>query len=224
MTNTGDALIIKSSGSAEPALDFVTAAFEKETGFKVRAYYSEELPVYDLLVASQDAIERKFHPAGKVDIGGAILGSVGFGIAIRSGAPIPEIGDILSFEKSLLETEHLLITENHTSGLYAEEMLKKMGLHHKMTDRLIRCHNGPALMERLLLGTGRECAFLAINALRTYSNKGLTLVGPIPAEVQNMRTFMIAVATGSQKKGIANAFVNYCAHQAKPILAANGFI
>lgn len=223
--NAGQAeIVVKSSGSAEPALDFVAAAFEAKTGHRVRIYYSEDPPSYDVLVASQDAIERKFRPAGKVANGGAVLGCVGFGVAIRAGAPKPDISDPDALKRSILNAEHILVTDNHTSGLYAEDMMRKMGVYGSVANRILRCRNGPVLMDRLLAGSGSEFAFLAINALRTYAGKGLVLVGPLPADLQNMRAFMAAVATSSVNRTAAEALVDFCGRDGKPILAAHGFI
>ena len=121
-------LSVMASGSAEPALDFVAAAFEKNTGHAVKITYNEAIPVFDVLVATSDAMQRKYRPAGIVDDGGISIGRTGLGVTARSGAPAPDMGSVDGFRRAFLEADSILLT-THTSGIYIEDVLKKMGIY-----------------------------------------------------------------------------------------------
>jgi molybdate transport system substrate-binding protein len=216
-------ILVKSSGSAEPALDHVAQAFRAATGQLVRVVYSAAIEDYDVLVASRDAVERKFRPSGKVLGDQVSLGRMSLGIAIRPGLPVPEIADVAALVRALEEADRIIITEQHTSGLYIETMLRDLGLLEALSAKIERRENGPRLMDRVLAGTGRELAFLSLNAIRTYVDRGLVLVGPLPEAVQLVREFVAIPAAGSAEPETARAFVAFCGGAGRPLLAAHGF-
>jgi molybdate transport system substrate-binding protein len=224
---SGQEIMVVSSGSGEPALDHIAADFEKATGYRVRITYDDKVThahgvAFDVVVASADAIEREFRPSGSVEEGGTILGSMGIGVTIRRGAPVPDIASLEALKQSLLETAALLVT-THTSGLYMESMIRKMGIHERIAGKIERFRNAPLLMDRLLEGTGSEFAFLSINQVRRYEEKGLVLAGPLPDEVQYFREFVAVPISASRNKEAAWAFVRYCGGPGRAVLAANGF-
>ena len=85
-----------------------------------------------------------------------------------------------------------------------------------------RYHNGPELMNRVLRGKGKEFAFLSINAIRTYKEKGLVLVGPLPEELQYYYELLAVPSIKSTNKEVAWEFVRFCGGPGKPLLVANG--
>jgi molybdate transport system substrate-binding protein len=216
-------ITVSSSGSGEPALDLVAAAFKEATGHAVRVAYNQDLALCDVIVASRDAIDRKFRPAGRVEAGGVSLGRLGLGMGARSGGYRPDISTVDAFTRVVLGASAVLITDNHTSGLYFESVLGRLGIHDEAADRLVRLANAPAVMDRLVAGAGRELLFLSVNEIRTYRDRGVALLGPLPPEVQYVREFIAVPASASRNKEAAWAFVRFCDGAGRAILAANGF-
>ncbi len=228
----GTEITVMSSGSAEPGLDFVAAAFKKETGHVVKISFNlgaqgprrmDDGEVFDVVVATSNAIKRSFRPTGLVEEGGISIGRVGIAATVRPGAPVPDISSVEALKRAVLEAESILIT-SETSGLYIEAMLRKMGIYEQVEAKITKdLPNGPSLMDRLLSGKGREFAFLSPNAIRTYKEKGLVLVGPLPEEVQFYREFMAVPTAKSTNKEVAWEFARFCGGPGKPLLVANGF-
>ncbi len=212
-----------SSGSAEPALDVVAGAFHAATGYSVGVTYNRDIPAPDVIVASRDAIERKLRPAGRIADEGVVVGQMGIGVGIRSGVKVPEIGSVAALSQAVLGAETVLVTLNHSTGLYVEDMLQRLHLHDRIAGRILRLENGPAVMDCLAAGQGRDLAFLSMNEFRTYAGKGVTLVGPLPAPVQYLRDFIVAPASSARDPLIAEAFVRFCAEAGAAIFAAHGF-
>ena len=225
----GVEITVMSGGSAEPALDFVAAAFHKETGHAVRIAYNtgargrkrvEDGEVFDVLVVASDSLKRNW--GGKVEAGGTSIGRLGgLGMMIRPGLPLPDISSLEALRSALLEAESVLYTEE-TSGLYIEGMLRKMGIVEQVEAKTTRYRNGPSLMDRVLNGTGKEFGFLSINAIGTYKEKGLVLVGPLPEEVQYYYELIAVPLRNSTNKEVAWQFVRFCGGPGKPLLVANG--
>jgi molybdate transport system substrate-binding protein len=49
----------------------------------------------------------------------------------------------------------------------------------------------------VIKGTGNQIGFGAITEIKMYTSKGLTLVGPLPAEVQNYTNYEAVVMSGA---------------------------
>ncbi len=223
-------ITVLSGGSAEPGLDFVAAAFQKETGHAVKIAYNlgaegrkrmDDGVVFDVVVQSSETLKRNFRVTGKVEEGGISIGRVGLGVMVRPGAPLPDISSAEALKHAVLEAQSILYT-TETSGQHIEGMLKKMGIFEQAEAKTTRYPHGPELMDRVLRGQDKEFAFLSINAIRTYKEKGLVLVGPLPEEVQYYYDFVAVPSTNSTNKEVAWQFVRFCGGPGKPLLVANG--
>jgi len=223
-------ITVMSGGAVEPGLDFVAAAFQKETGHAVRITYNQgakgnkrihDGEIFDVLVATKASIGKNFLGTGKIEEGGIDIGRVGVGMMVRAGAPVPDISSVEALKRAVLEAESVLYTEE-TSGFYIEEMLRKMAIAEAVNAKTERFHNGPALMDRVLKGKGREVGFLPINAIRTYQDKGVVLVGPLPEAVQYYLEFVAVPTTRTPHKEVAWQFARFCGGPGRPLLAAHG--
>jgi molybdate transport system substrate-binding protein len=220
-------ITVRSGGSGDPALEYVAVAFHKATGCKVAITYDnnideDEHQVFDVVVASADALERQFRPAGRVENEGIPVGRIGLGVAIREGAPAPAIADLGELTASLAAADAFLVT-THSSGLFLEARLKELGLFDLVEPRLERFPNGPLLMERLLAGKGVEFAILGMNQIKRYKGRRLLLVGPAPEEVQHYISFVAVPMRGSKNRDMAWRFAEYLAGPGRPLMLANGF-
>jgi molybdate transport system substrate-binding protein len=221
---------IMSSGSAEPGLDFVAAAFHKQTGYRVRITYNLgtrgmkrlEQGEFDAVVASDESIERNYRPAGLVEDGGVGIGRMGIGVMVRPGAPLPDIASVDALKGAIIAAESILIT-THTSGLSTETLFRKLEMYEQALAKITRFPDGPSLLDRLLKGRGREFAILSINHVGGFRNRGLVVVGPLPDEVQHYREFIAVASRKSKNKEIAQAFVRFCGGPGKSLFTANGF-
>ncbi len=55
--------------------------------------------------------------------------------------------------------------------------------------------------------------------------KGVTLVGPLPAEIQNFTTYAAALGAGSKSTDAAKAFINVLSGApAQPVLKSRGMV
>ncbi|WP_417725708.1 substrate-binding domain-containing protein [Salipiger sp.] len=216
-------IVVKSSGSAEPALDHVADAFTRETGHLVEVCYSADLDRYDVLLASRDAVERKFRPAGTVTGQGVVVGRTQLGIAVRSGVPCSDMSTLKGFCDALLNSDRIVLTRNHTSGLYMEEVLRKLDLIERLSSKIEYAENGPRLMDRLVAGQGAEFGVLSMNAIRTYFGRGIDLAGALPDEIQLSRDFVIIAANGSGPQDVSETFVTFCGGPGKALFETWGF-
>jgi molybdate transport system substrate-binding protein len=135
-------ITVLSGGAVEPGLKAATAVFEKESGHAVKITFNTSPQIakrvaggdtFDVVIAPPAAI-KEFAKAGKVDDGGVTLGRVGSGVAVRPGAPVPDISSAEAIKRAVLEAESIVFNRAST-GIYIEDMLKKMGFTSKSKPR-----------------------------------------------------------------------------------------
>jgi molybdate transport system substrate-binding protein len=121
---------------------------------------------------------------------------------------MPDISNVEALKRSVLAAESLVFTRGY-SGVYFEALLKKMGLYEQVEGKVTRHEDGEAAMGHVLKGTGKEVSFGQLTEIRLYLDKGLRLVGPLPAEVQNYTSYAGAAMTARPNADVARAFVRH---------------
>ncbi len=221
---------VLSAGAVEPGIKAAAAAYEKQTGRVVKIAFNTVPQVRtrieggeraDVVVATP-AVLDEFAKAGKIDKERAALGRIGMGVAVRAGGAAPDLSNGDAFKRSLLAVDGVVFSRG-SSGLYFEGLLKKMGIADQIHGKVTRYDEGAAVFEHVLKGKGSEVGVGQITEIRLFSSKGLRLVGPLPADVQNFTSYAAAsMAAGSNTEG-ARDFVRYLGTPAaKALFAAAG--
>ena len=223
-------ITVLSGGAVEPGLNAAAAAFEKETGHAVKITFNTTPQMrkrvgagdtFDVVIAPPAAI-KEFATAGKVEESGVNVGRVGLGVVIRPGAPVPDISSAEAIKRAVLEADSIVFNRA-SSGLYFESLLKKMGIYDQVEAKSARYATGADVMEHVLKGKGREVGFGPITEILQFKDKGLRLIGPLPAEIQNYTAYVAVPMTGKSNAETARAFVRFLGGPAgKPLFVAAG--
>ena len=163
--------------------------------------------MWDVVIAPP-AVLDEFAKAGKIENERVTLGRVGMGVAVRAGAPVPDISNVEALKRSLLASESLVFTRG-SSGVYFEALLKKMGLYEQLESRITRYEDGASAIGHVLKGKGKEVSFGQLTEIRLYADKGLRLIGPLPAEVQNYTLYAGVPMTARANAEVARAFLRH---------------
>jgi molybdate transport system substrate-binding protein len=222
-------ITVLSGGAVEPGLKAAAAAFEKQSGHTVKITFNttpqmlkrvEGGESFDVVVAPPAAI-KQFAAAGKVEEGGANVGRVGLGVVVRPGAPVPDISSAEAIRRAVLEAESIVFNRA-SSGLYFEGLLKKMGIYDQIESKTSRYATGAEVMEHVLKGKGKEVGFGPITEILEFKDKGLRLVGPLPAEIQNYTSYTAVPMTGRPNAEAARALAAFLGGKGKPLFVAAG--
>lgn len=221
---------VLSAGAIEPGLKAAVAAFEKQTGHvaKITFNTAPELrkrmdgnSAFDVVIAPP-AVIGEFAAASKLADTRANVGRVGMGVTVRDGAPLPDISNAEALKRSVLDAESLVFNRAST-GLYLEGLLKKMDVYSQVEGKTSRYPDGASVMEHVIKGKGREIGFGAITEILLYQGKGLKLVGPVPAEVQNYTSYTAAPLASGKQQALAKQFVSFLSGPVgKPLFVAAG--
>lgn len=221
---------VLSAGAIEPGLKAAASAFEKQTGHAAKITFNTapELrkrmdgnPAFDVVIAPP-AVIGEFAAASKLAETRANVGRVGMGVAVREGAPMPDISNAEALKRSVLAADSLVFNRAST-GLYLEGLLKKMDVYAQVEGKTTRYPDGAAVMEHVIKGKGSEIGFGAITEIFLYQGKGLKFAGPVPAEVQNYTSYIAAPLASGKQQALAQQFVSFLSGPVgKPLFVAAG--
>ncbi len=223
-------IAVLSAGAIEPGLKAAVSAYEKQSGHKVLITFNtapelkkrmDSNPAFDVVIAPP-AVIGEFAAASKLAETRANVGRVGMGVAVRDGAPVPDISSADAMKQSVLAADSLVFNRAST-GLYLEGLLKKMEVYSQVEGKATRYPDGAAVMEHVIKGKGKEVGFGAITEILLYSSKGLKFVGPVPASVQNYTSYTAAPLASGKQQALAQEFVSFLSGPVgKPLFVAAG--
>lgn len=221
---------VLSAGAIEPGLKAAAAAFDKQTGHTTKITFNtapelkkrmEGNPAFDVVIAPP-AVIGDFAAASKLAETRANVGRVGMDVAVRDGAPVPDMSSAEAMKKSVLAADSLVFNRAST-GFYLEGLLKKMDVYTQVESKITRYPDGAAVMEHVIKGKGHEIGFGAMTEILLYQGKGLKFVGPVPAEVQNYTSYTAAPLASGKHQALAQQFVTFLSGPAgKPLFVAAG--
>ena len=117
-TATAADIAVLSAGAIEPGIKAAAAAFEKQTGHSVKITFNtapelrkrmEVNPAFDVVIAPP-AVIADFAASAKLTMARANVGRVSMGVAVRDGAPVPDISSADAVKKSVLAAESLVFS------------------------------------------------------------------------------------------------------------------
>ena len=149
-----------------------------------------------------DALARD----GRIAAGGATdIARSAIGVAVRAGAPKPDISTVDAFKRAVLQAASVTYSDG-PSGLYIAGLMERVGLAEAIKSRT-KLTTGP--VAELLARGEAELGLQQIVAILPV--KGAELVGPLPSELQNIITYAAGVSTHCADSAAARAFINFMA-------------
>ncbi len=206
---------VLSAGAFKPVVTELVPDFEKQTGHKVTvdndtagalARRISGGEAFDLVVVPPGGIEPLVK-AGKVVDGSAVrLARVAIGVAIKKGAPAPDIGSVAAFQDALLKARAVAYIDpaaGGSSGIYLSELFVKLGIADRIKPKAVLVPGG--LVAERLVNDQADIALHQISEILAVP--GATLVGPIPREIQNYTVYAGAIGTGARDATAARALL-----------------
>ena len=89
------------------------------------------------------------------------LARTGIGIAVRKGAPKPDVSSPEALKRALLAAD-TVVYNTASSGLYIEKMLDRIGVGDPVKAKTQRYPTGEGVMMHIINGKGNEIGFGAI--------------------------------------------------------------
>ena len=133
------------------------------------------------------------------------IAHVGLGVAVRSGAQKPEIGNADALKATLLKAQSIASIPESATGYSIAKVFDRLGITEPMKAKM-KAQSNPAQVVAVVANGEVELGIFLINVLAA---PGLDVVGPFPAELQQNVVFTAAVGSDTKETAAAKALIDY---------------
>ncbi len=207
---------VLTAGAFKPVVTALVPDFEKQTGHKVTVENDTAGALtkrvaggeaFDLLVLTPAALVA-LTKSGKVAEGSSKqLARVAIGVAVKKGATTPDIGTVAAFQSALLAARAVAYIDpaaGGSSGIYLTQLFAKMGIADRIKAKAVLVPGG--LVAQRLVNDEADIAIHQISEILAVP--GATLVGPIPAEIQNYTVYAAGISAAARDPAAARALLD----------------
>ena len=188
--------------------------FENATGHKVTVAWSST-PSIQKRIADGEAADvvilgssgtEELVKLGKIAAGARVdFAKSGVGVAVRAGAPKPDISSADAVKNSVLAAKSVAYSAG-ASGIYLLGMFQKMGISDQVKAKTATVKPGELVGDVVARGDA-ELGFQQVSELIPV--KGIQYLGPLPPEIQNVTVFAGGVHSASKEADAAAALVKF---------------
>lgn len=212
-------LTVLTSGAYKQVVAAVAPQFEASTGNKIIlqndtaggiAKRIEGGAAFDVAIMTPDLIaqlvaRQKANAASVVN-----LARIGIGAMVLAGAPKPDISTVERFKQALLDARSVAYIDpaaGGSSGIYLAQLFRQWGIADEIERKAVKVQGG--YVGEHLLNKEATLGFQQISEILAV--KGVVLVGPLPAEIQNFTVYTAAIGAASKEPAAAQAFLRLLA-------------
>ncbi|HBK08732.1 MAG TPA: molybdate ABC transporter substrate-binding protein [Acetobacteraceae bacterium] len=208
------------------AMKELTQRYETETGVSIQADFSPTVALLERLRAGEAAdiailtaqgiddmiAEGRMRPGSRTDIALSFVG-----IAVKAGAPKPDIATVESFKDTLLAARSVAYSRIGASGIFFAGLLQRLGIAGQV--KVLVVPSG-FTAERLVSGEA-DLAVQQVSELLVVP--GIEVVGKLPEEIGTVATFSGGLLTASAQPDAASALLRFLASAGiAPVLRRTG--
>jgi molybdate transport system substrate-binding protein len=149
------------------------------------------------------------------------LMKAGIGLAVRRGAPVPDITTVEAFKQTLLSAKSITYLKEGASTIYLDGLFKRLGIADQLRDKTVK-PDTESVSEKVAAGEVELGMIVIPNIL---SVPGAQLAGPLPEEIQSYIVFTAAVAANSTNQEAARDLIAFLRSPAAiATIKANGMV
>jgi molybdate transport system substrate-binding protein len=219
---------IIASGGLKAACLELFPAFERATQHRVAAVWAGSVDImkrmqagetFDLVVMPGTAIDELIK-LGKVVASSRVdLAKSGIGVAVRAGAPRPDVGSASALKQALLAASSIAYSTS-ASGTYLAGLFQRMGIADALKPKIRQSPPGVPVGELIARGEV-EIGFQQVSELLPIA--GIDYLGPLSADIQHFTTFSGGLDIGAKEPQAAKELIEFIkAPAATPVIRKSG--
>ena len=198
--------------SIATVLEKIGPDFERRTGRKLSVTTDVAVRMvrrindgepFDFLVAAPAQIDElitagKIIPETRTD-----LARSGIGVAVRAGAPKPDVSSVDAFKRALLTARSVAYLKEGQSGVYVAGVLERLGIAETIRSKVTLPETD--IVSELVSRGDVELGIVVITQILTTD--GVAFAGPLPPELQSYITFTGGISANSKSLDAAKALL-----------------
>src|SRR5713226_10285731 len=209
------------STAIKAATDELLPPFERANGYTIRASYAPSgalIPRFergepvDVFLTDSAAIDELIK-RGKVVAGRTDLARTGIGIAVRKGAPKPDVSSPEALRRALLAAKtvgHAAPAGGSITAAHIQGVFQRLGIAAQVTPKVKLAAGGPNGRVSVLVSSGEaEIGLQQVSEL--MSNPEVEVIGMLPAELQQITIYSAGVTKGAREPNAGNALIGFLA-------------
>jgi molybdate transport system substrate-binding protein len=207
-------LKVLAGGSMTGPLNELGPQFERASGHKLTIHFDStpnliklatsgapfDLGVVPIDLFKDAGAKARFAPGPTIDIA-----RVGYGVAVRAGAPKPDVSTPDALKKTLLNAQSIAYLPASAAGAYVSSVFERLGIGEAMKAKT-KPQTATGDIAKAVAKGDAELGVFLINVLMA---PGVELAGPFPADLQQELVFTAAVAADTKEAEAAKAFITY---------------
>jgi molybdate transport system substrate-binding protein len=237
---SADAAEIKvlASGSLKGALARLAPDFQKSSGNTATIEYGpagaimgriQKGDAADVVIVSRSQLEKLQSDGKVVPESSTNIAGIALGVAIRAGAPKPDISSVEAFKRALLSARSIGYRDpatGSTSGTYTANLIERLGLAENLKPKLrLDRTEGDAPENVFRTVASGEIDMQIGQITEIVIAPGVELAGPLPSEIQNTTVMAAGITATSKAPEVAGVFIRFISSpSAAAVLKATGFV
>jgi molybdate transport system substrate-binding protein len=218
-------LKVLAGGSMTAVLNELAPPFERASGHKLIIHF-DSTPNLIKLATSGDPFDLGVVPIdvfkdatakARFVLPTIDIARVGYGVAVRAGAPKPDVSTPDALKKTLLGAQSIAYLPTSAAGAYVTGVFERLGIAEAMKAKTEPQTTTGQIAEAVAKGDAELGVFL-VNVLMA---PGVELAGSFPAELQQELVFTAAPAADTKQAAAAKAFIDYLTSPAATAVIKN---
>ncbi len=206
--------------------------FERASGHKLGITFAtggatvkrvQDGEVADVVIAPKPGIESLVQNSKIASDNVSELASTGISVAVRKGAPKPDISSAEALKRALIAAKsitYLNPADGGASGIHFAKVLDRLGIANEMKSKTILAPKTSAVGSSVSNGEA-EIGVLQFQLL--FSVPGIEIVGPLPGDLQESTVFSAAIVGGTRELEASKALISFLrSPEAAAVIKAKG--
>ena len=222
-----DISVVGTAGPVPELMGALAPLFERASGHKVTIKIQGAPAIIeqvkagadiDLVVAGSEVIDALVKDGHVATDNSAKFMLSRVGVAVRAGAPKPDIGSADAFKAALLAAKSVAYSQG-ASGQHFATVIQRLGLVDTLKPKTIIVQGKPV---GAAVAAG-EAEIGVQQVAELLHVPGIDFVGPLPGTLQEIIVYMAAVPTNAKEPEAARALMNFFSSDAAvPVIKQKG--
>jgi molybdate transport system substrate-binding protein len=211
-------LRVLSAASIQEVFKEILGDFEQASGHRIALQYATMGAITerirsgeaaDLVISSRQSVGALLNEQ-KIEAGTqALISKVGVGVVVPSGSPMPAVGTVEDFARSLAAATTIVYADpgrGGAAGIHIARILAQLGLAERLKPKTVLAAGGDVTEVTLAQGEG---AVGMTQISEILGKPGAAFAGPLPRELQNYTIFASGRPAGAKHPEIADALLRF---------------